>query len=166
MRGSTWLLVLGLLSMACGVPAGSFEPSGLAPPGGGLTLVTEPTATRGLTWSNLRADGEQLTVDLVATESLNDVYGLALRLHLTGATFVKAEAAEAWPLFRAERGALVFSARGAGAGRVVRGGRVATVWLSPSAAAGRIELDLSRSALVGADGASRQVSMGAARWSR
>ena len=83
MRGSTWLLVLGLLSMACGVPAGSFEPSGLAPPGGGLTLVTEPTATRGLTWSNLRADGEQLTVDLVATES--DVYKRQLMHMLYGA---------------------------------------------------------------------------------
>mgnify|MGYP001481134299 CR=1 FL=1 len=160
------LLALLLLT-ACGtatVPGIELGGSGALPTG--PRLAVEPPAKPGLTWGNLRADGDLLAIDVTATESLSGVYGIALRLKLEGATFERAEAAESWDIFRAAHGALVFSAQGTAMERTVNG-RLATVWLRPSAELGRIDVDALRSAVIGADGKRRpDVGFGAVRFAR
>ncbi|MBL8955249.1 MAG: hypothetical protein JNK82_31030 [Myxococcaceae bacterium] len=163
-----------LVLAACGTNvAPDFVTAGAGPsitllppiPTGPRLAVTAP-AGAGLTYHTLRADGDLLAVDLDATNDFSNVYGVAVRLHVGGGTFVRAEAATSWPIFRAEGGALVLSEQGTSSGRTVPAGRLATLWFRPVAASGELELDVRRSALVGADGARRAVAVGEARWSR
>lgn len=159
--------LLVLLLVGCGtatVPGIELTGSGAVPTG--PRLAVEAPAKPGLTWGNLRADGDLLAIDVTATESLSGVYGIALRLKLDGATFERADAAQSWDIFRASNGALVFSAQGAAAERTVTG-KLATLWVRPTAELGRIDVDALRSAVVGADGKRRpDVGFGAVRFAR
>ena len=164
MKRALLLLVL----TACGnAAAPDFAAGGVgAPPPAGPRLEVDAPVTFGLTFRNLRADGELLAVDVESTGSFAGVYGIALRLNLEGAKFVRAEAAASWPIVRAQASALVFSAQGLGGERTVPIGRLATIWFRPAAASGRVALDPLRSALVAEDGERRTLSVGAARWVR
>lgn len=156
-----------LVLMGCGtstVPG--IDLAGMGAPPSGPRLAVEAPQTPGFTWGNLRTDGALLALDVTATHSISDVYGIALRLKLEGATFERAEAAEPWDIFRASGGALVFSEQGGAGGRTVKG-TLATVWLRPTADLGRIDVDLLHSAVVDPDGARRTgIGFAAARFAR
>ncbi|MBK7858952.1 MAG: hypothetical protein IPJ65_10110 [Archangiaceae bacterium] len=156
-----------LFLTACGREARelTLQGTGLPPPV--PRLHAAPLSSEGLSFANLRRDGDLYAVDVVATGRLAGIYGLALRLELSGARWGRAQAARDWPLTRFEAtrsGAVgVLSEQGAAAPRTLEPGPVATLWLelTPSQPA-RLALDPSHSAALNAEAAALPVELGSA----
>jgi hypothetical protein len=169
------MLGFALLALGCGSPlAPRLDANGVAsvavvPSTPRFELKVDPEEQKGMSWSAARIEGAQLAIDLVATDTLVGVYGLALRLEVTGARFARADVPGEWAISRAERttkgAVVVLSETGTNAGKQLSG-RVATLWFDLKVhEEGEVRFDAAHTALFNRDGAITPVAWANARWS-
>lgn len=163
------LLLVGVLAMAsCNAPASGFEGASLSKVAPHLQ-VELAGATEGLALLNPRVEGTQLALDLTALKPVPATYGLAMRVEVKGARFVRAESSQAWALSRFEataKGAVgVWSALGATMALVTLEGRIGTLWLElDGQTPGSARFDGLRTAVLDAQGQTVPMSWAGVSW--